>query len=680
MSDSRGDTPGNFPVRESKAARPIDPVQARQGKLAALQAAGEEPFKAGFERSHVVLEVIEKAGDLPAGEQSDLNVRLGGRLMAFRRQGKLVFADLADASGRIQLLAQSNKLGERFDALENLDIGDWIGVWGTVICTRRGELSVSVEGFEILTKDLRPLPEKWHGLKDVEGRYRQRYLDLITNPEAREILHTRSNAIAAIRASLIDQGFLEVETPMLQPVYGGALAKPFVTYHEQLNMQLYLRVAPELYLKRLIIGGVERVFEINRSFRNEGVSVRHNPEFTMLELYQAFADYHTMASILETLVSESALGVHGSYKVPYQGETIDLTPPFRRARMIDLVAEAGVNVDGDLAAECARLGVAHDPKWPWGKLLLELYEKRVERNLFQPVFVLDYPKEVSPLARQHRSDPRFTEHLDMVIAGMEVGVAYSELTDPIDQRRRFEGQIDNRDDEAHVVDEDFLKALEYGMPPTGGLGFGIDRFMMILTDQASIREVILFPALRPEAPAPQEQKDKWRPGESSPPRADHSQIPELLIVGTGRVASALVGLGEAAGFHVRVAAGPEPPNVGEFEGADEVIVTREPQDVEALRPGANTFVAIVSEVHEFAREVLETLMSSPVPYLGLMSHSKRAAGIVERLRRQGADDTSIARVHLPIGMKMGAQTPEEIALSILAEIVSVRRAGGASKG
>lgn len=673
MSDSRGDTPRRPPVESAVAERPVDPIQARLEKLAALQAAGEEPFKVGFERSHMVSEVVKVSGDLSAGEESELDVRLGGRLMAFRRQGKLVFADLADASGKIQLLIQKDKLGEAFDGLENLDIGDWIGVWGNVICTRRGELSVAVQGCAILTKCLRPLPEKWHGLKDVEGRYRQRYLDLIANPEARTILFTRSNTIAAIRASLIAQDFLEVETPMLQPIYGGALARPFVTYHEALNMELYLRVAPELYLKRLIIGGVERVFEINRSFRNEGVSVRHNPEFTMLELYQAFSDYHTMAQILENLVSEAAMRVHGSHKVPYQGEIIDVTPPFRRARMIDLVRESGVDVDGDLVAECARLDVTHDPGWPWGKLLLELYEKKVERHLFQPVFVLDYPKEVSPLARRHRSDPRFTEHLDLVIAGMEVGVAYSELTDPIDQRQRFVAQGDNRDDEAHQVDEDFLKALEYGMPPTGGLGFGIDRFMMILTGQASIREVILFPALRPEAPAKPDQSDKWRPGDTVAPEVDPSQIPELLIVGTGKVASALVGLGEAAGFHVRVAAGPEPPNVGEFEGADEVIVTREPQDVEALRPGTNTYVAIVSEVHEFAREVLETLMSSPVPYLGLMSHKKRAAGIVERLKRQGNDDASIARVHVPIGMKMGAQTPEEIALSILAEIVSVRR-------
>ncbi|MGQ0679611.1 MAG: lysine--tRNA ligase [Actinomycetota bacterium] len=659
-------------------ARPADHLLARRDKLAALEQAGEEAFKVGFDRTHSTAEILQLCAGLAPGEQSELEASVGGRLMGFRRQGKLVFADLADASGRIQLLFQKNRLGERFDALELLDVGDWVGVRGVVLNTKRGEISVAVEGFEILSKALRPLPEKWHGLKDVEGRYRQRYLDLIANPQARDVLLARSNALAAIRSTLMDQGFLEVETPMLQPVYGGALARPFVTYHEQLNMDLYLRVAPELYLKRLIVGGIERVFEINRSFRNEGVSVRHNPEFTMLELYQAFADYHTMAEILEKLVSEAAMRAHGSYKLTFQGEVLDVTPPFRRARMIDLVSEAGVDVAGDLAAECERLGVAHDPRWPWGKLLVELYEKRVERNLIQPVFVLDYPTEVSPLARRHRQDGRFTEHLDMVIAGMEVGVAYSELTDPVDQRRRFEAQLDNQDDESHVLDEDFLKALEHGMPPTGGLGMGIDRLMMLLTDQASIRDVILFPALKPEAT--EERADRWRPGDSDSVDPDPTQIPELLIVGTGKVASALVGLAAAAGFHVRVAAGPQPPKVGEFDGADEVIVTPETDDIEALRPGPNTYVAICSEVHEFAREVLHTLMPAPVPYIGLMSHRKRAAAIVAKLRRMGYSEEAVARVHVPIGLKLGARSPEEIALSILAEMVTVRSNAGRPRG
>ncbi|MEX0789431.1 MAG: amino acid--tRNA ligase-related protein, partial [Actinomycetota bacterium] len=518
-----------------------------------------------------------------------------------------------------------------------------------------------------------------------------------------------------------------------------------------LNMQLFLRVAPELYLKRLVVGGVERVFEINRNFRNEGVSVRHNPEFTMLEAYQAFADYNDMAELLENMVSETAQATCGTMKVPYQGETLDLTPPFRRARLIDLVAETGVDVEGDLVAECARVGVKVDPGWSWGKLLLEIYEKKVERNLMQPTFVMDYPKEVSPLARTHRGDPRFTEHLDLVIAGMEVGVAYSELTDPIDQRRRFESQLDDSDEEAHMIDEDFLKALEYGMPPTGGLGFGIDRFLMVLTDQASIREVILFPALRPEdgvtppagspEPSPQMSKDvaniqaaikalipqiaeavvaavpeigmaaeagtdeyaarraAWaaagrqaadeaarRAAASfSPPRVrdrtaphDPGQIPQLLVVGTGKVAAAVSCLAERSGFHVRVAAGPDAYSVGEFEGADEVIVTPEPQDVEALRPDANTYVAICSEVNEFAEEVLQTLMPTDVPYLGVMLKKGKAAAAFKRLGKMGFDEHKIARVHMPIGLALRSQGPEEVAISILAEIVSIRRGAGAS--
>ena len=713
--------------------RAADHLKARRDKLDSMVAAGEDAFKVMFERTHKIGEIEPLVPDLEAGGESDLTVRIGGRLMAFRRQGKLVFADVADDTGRIQLLAQANRLGERFARLEDLDIGDWIGAWGPVIRTRRGELSVALEGFDILTKGLRPLPEKWHGLKDVEGRYRQRYLDLIANPEARTVMKARSSAIAFMRNWLQDRGFIEVETPMLQPIHGGALAKPFTTYHEALNMQLYLRVAPELYLKRLVVGGVERVFEINRNFRNEGVSVRHNPEFTMLEAYQAFADYNDMAELLENMVSETAQATCGTMKVPYQGDILDLTPPFRRARMIDLVAEAGIDVDGDLAAECARVGVKVDPGWPWGKLLLELYEKKVERTLVQPTFVMDFPKEVSPLARAHRSDPRFTEHLDLEIAGMEVGVAYSELTDPIDQRRRFEAQLDDSDEEAHMIDEDFLKSLEYGMPPTGGLGFGIDRFLMVLTDQASIREVILFPALRPEDGVTQPAAEKPDPASGdtaeianlkaaiqasipeiaeavvaampeigtaaakraaeiaarraadtpSPAKAprtaphDPGRIPQLLVVGTGKVASALAGLAERSGFHVRVAAGPDAYSVGEFEGADEVIVTPEPQDVEALRPDSNTYVAVCSEVNEFAEAVLLTLMPTEVPYLGVMLKKGKAAALFKKLGKLGFDETSITRVHMPIGLSLGSQTPEEIAISILAELVTARRQAAA---
>jgi lysyl-tRNA synthetase class 2 len=478
-----------------------DHEQVRRAKLDALRAAGEEPFKIGFYRTHLAGDLVSRFSELSPESETGEQARVGGRVMVLRRHGKVAFRDLVDATGKIQLFAQAERLGERFEAFCDLDIGDWLGAWGEVVTTKTGELSLLLEGFEILTKSLRPWPEKFHGLKDVELRYRQRYLDLAINPRAREILETRSKIVAEIRRFLTERGFIEVETPMLQPLHGGALARPFVTHHQVLGMDMYLRIAPELYLKRLVVGGLERVFEINRNFRNEGVSFKENPEFTMLELYQAFADYYDMAELLEELTKHVALAVRGSLKIPYQGEELDFESPFRRVALIDLVPEFGVNVEGDLVAECERQGVPHDPKWPWGKLLWELYEKKVEPNLFQPTFVMGVPKEVSALARKHRDDDRFTEHLDLVVAGVELAPAYSELTDPDDQRQRFEAQAALRkagDEEAHVMDEDFLRALEYGMPPTGGLGLGIDRLTMLLTDSPSIREVILFPALRPE--------------------------------------------------------------------------------------------------------------------------------------------------------------------------------------
>lgn len=481
---------------------PDEPAAARLAKLRALQARGESAYRLSFDRTHTTAEIAEQHGDLAPGSETGEKVRVAGRVMTVRRQGKVAFADLQDAAGRLQLFAQADLLGDRLDAFEQLDIGDWVGAWGEVITTRRGQLSVRIEGFELLTKSLRPWPEKYHGLKDVELRYRQRYVDLATNPQAREIFAARSTLIAEMRSWLTGRGFIEVETPMLHPLAGGALAKPFVTHHEVLDMDLFLRIAPELYLKRLLVGGLERIFEINRVFRNEGVSVKYNPEFTMLELYQAFADYHDMADLIEGLIRHVATAVTGSTTVSWQGNELDFGEPFRRARLVDLVREAGADVDGgDLFAECERLGVPYDPSWPKGKALLEIYEKRVEHTLVQPTFVMDFPREVSPLARPHRDDPGFTEHLELVIAGMEIAPAYSELTDPIDQRARFEAQAALRrggDEEAHQVDEDFLRALEHGMPPAGGLGLGVDRLIMLLTGAASIREVIFFPALRPE--------------------------------------------------------------------------------------------------------------------------------------------------------------------------------------
>ncbi|GAC1413251.1 MAG: lysine--tRNA ligase [Actinomycetota bacterium] len=416
---------------------------------------------------------------------------------------------LRDDGSDIQLFCQADRLGEAgYARFADLDLGDWVGAHGEIVKTKKGELSVRVESVELLSKAIRPMPEKWHGLQDVESRYRQRYLDLVVNPDARRIALQRARMVDSIRRFLTDRGFFEVETPMLQVTPGGAIARPFVTHMNALDIDLYMRIAPELYLKRLIVGGLDKVFEINRNFRNEGVSVRHNPEFTMLEAYQAFGDYFTMMDLMEEMIPHVAHEVLGTTELTYQGRPLNLAAPFRRARLSDLVAEAtGETIELDMdprkAADIARAhNVACDPSWGTGKIMLEIYEEHVEHTLHDPTFVMDFPREVSPLARAHRTDPGFTEHFDLIITGVEIGPAYSELTDAVEQRARFEDQAKQKaagDDEAMVLDEDFLKALEYGMPPTGGLGFGIDRFAMILSDVPSIREVILFPLLRPEA-------------------------------------------------------------------------------------------------------------------------------------------------------------------------------------
>ena len=453
-----------------------------------------------FDRTATAGELVARHGALPPGAETGEVHRVAGRIQTLRDQGRVAFADLADWSGQIQLFAQPARLGERFGEFGKLSVGDWVGAWGPVITTRTGQLSVQVDGFELLAPTRRPWPDKRTGLRDIESRHRQRYLDLATNPRARWVAIARSRMVAEIRAWLTARGYIEVETPMLQPIAGGALAKPFVTRHDALGMELYLRIAPELYLKRLLVAGFEAIFEINRNFRNEGISTQHNPEFTMLEAYRAFGDYFDMADLLEALIRHVAGVVTGAEKVPWWEHGIDFGPPFARVRLVDLVSQAGVDVQGDLAAECDRLGVAHDPAWPWGKLLVELYEKLVEHTLIQPTFVMDFPREVSPLARPHRKDPRYTEHLELVIAGMEIAPAYSELNDPDIQRERFQAQASVKTgpaEEAHRLDEDYLTALSYGMPPAGGLGLGIDRLAMILTDSHSIRDVILFPALRP---------------------------------------------------------------------------------------------------------------------------------------------------------------------------------------
>jgi lysyl-tRNA synthetase, class II len=459
-----------------------------------------------FERTATAAELHERYADLPPGTETGDEVSVAGRLMLRRVQGKLAFGTLQDGSGRIQLFAAAAST-PRFDEFCDLSLGDWIGVRGQVMTTRRGELSVQVGEWVVLAEARRPFPDKWHGIADPDTRYRQRYVDLWVTDEARETLRARSTVVATFRRELEARGFVEVETPVLHPLPGGAHAKPFVTHHNALDMELYLRIAPELYLKRLVVGGFEKVFEIGRTFRNEGMGNRWNPEFTMLELYEAYADYTDIMRLTEELVAAAARELHGTTELTYDGRPLDLTPPWRRATMLDLIEEhAGVRVDPRMPVEelrriCEEHGVPVDPDMGPGALVLELYEKTTESELWGPVFVCDYPKEVSPLARDHREVPGLVERFEPIVAGREIGNAFSELTDPDEQRRRFEEQAARRaggDEEAMVVDADYVRALEYGLPPTGGLGIGIDRVVMLLTGATTIRDVILFPTLRPE--------------------------------------------------------------------------------------------------------------------------------------------------------------------------------------
>jgi lysyl-tRNA synthetase class 2 len=433
---------------------------------------------------------------------------VAGRVVAARDQGKIVFLVLRDSTGDLQLFTRVNVLGdEAFSAVKELDLGDWVGATGTVLRTRRGELSIAPTEVTLLSKSLRPLPEKYHGLSDTETRYRQRYVDLIVNPEVRTVFETRFRIISALRRFMDAQGFLEVETPMLHPIPGGATAKPFVTHHNALDMPLYLRIAPELYLKRLLVGGFDRVYEINRSFRNEGISVRHNPEFTMMEAYQAFTNIDGMMDLTEGMVRTAAQEVLGTTVVTYQGATVDLGAPWKRATMIELTsAAAGEEVSfarsvDELRALCATHEIPVDKSWGKGKLITELFERLVERTIEQPTFVTEYPLETSPLARKKPGEPELTERFELIILGREYANAFSELVDPVDQRERFAAQMDAKasgDDEAMGYDEDYLRAMEYGMPPAGGMGIGIDRLVMLLTDSASIRDVLLFPHMRAE--------------------------------------------------------------------------------------------------------------------------------------------------------------------------------------
>ena len=486
-----------------------DAVAVRLAKVAELRRAGLEPYRDSFVRTALAAAIIQAHAGLEAGAETPEIVSVAGRIVAKRDQGKVLFLVVRDGSGEIQLFCRPNVLGdEAYTSACDLDLGDWIGATGTVMRTRRGELSISPTEVLLLSKSVRPLPEKYHGLSDTETRYRQRYVDLIANPEVRGVFETRFAVISAIRAFMAGRDFLEVETPMLQPIPGGATARPFVTHHNALDMDLYLRIAPELYLKRLLVGGFERVFEINRSFRNEGMSPRHNPEFTMLEAYQALGNMETMRELTESLITTVALQVLGTLDLEYQGRPVSLASPWRQAPMAALVSEAAgreLSVHTPLEvlrAECARHEVPIEAEWGPGKLLTELFEKLVEHTLHEPTFVTMYPAETSPLARRNDADPLLTDRFELIITGREFANAFSELIDPADQRGRFEAQAaakDAGDDEAMWVDEDYLRAQEYGMPPAGGLGIGIDRLVMLLTDSASIRDVLLFPHMRPEA-------------------------------------------------------------------------------------------------------------------------------------------------------------------------------------
>jgi lysyl-tRNA synthetase class 2 len=464
----------------------------------------EVPYS--FDRSAEAGPLHERYASLGPGEESEDIVSVAGRIMLMRDQGRLAFATLRDWSGQVQLFALQ-KITAEFEAFTKLSLGDWVGATGKIMRTRKGELSVQVHTWVLLAEARRGFGDKWKGVSDIETRFRQREVDLWANERSREILTMRSRIVSSLRRRLEDAGFVEVETPVLHVIPGGAHAKPFVTHHNALDADLYLRIAPELYLKRLVVGGFEKVFEIARVFRNEGLSPRHNPEFTMLELYQAYADYGDLAVLVEDLVSGLASEICGTTTISYQGRDLDLTPPWRRATMAELVSEAtgeAVSVHtpvDELRRRVAAAGVEPAATWGAGKLLLELYEKTTEPNLWGPVYVMDYPAEVSPLARRHRSDPDLVERFEPVVAGRELGNAFSELVDPDDQRARFEAQASARaggDDEAMVIDEDYLRALEHGLPPTAGLGIGIDRLVMLLADVANIREVIAFPTLRPE--------------------------------------------------------------------------------------------------------------------------------------------------------------------------------------
>jgi len=493
--------PEDLQAKEQTAEELNELLQVRHDKMDKIAAIGIEPFGRNYNFTHHAQTIHDSFAELEGQ-----TVKVAGRLMAVRRQGKASFGHVMDMTGRIQIYFRQDVMGDTaYEHFRLLDIGDIIGVEGVVFRTQKGEISIKANTFEFLAKSLRPLPEKWHGLKDVETRYRQRYLDLIVNSDVRKNFVMRSKIIKAFRQLLDERDFLEVETPMMHPIAGGAAARPFITYHNALDMKLFMRIAPELYLKRLIVGGFEKVYELGRVFRNEGISVKHNPEFTMVELYQAFADYQDIMRLTEEVVAGVAKTVLGTTTIVYQGQQIDLTPPWNRLTMTEAIKKysgadfSEVKTVAEARAIADNLGVKYEQKHGVGGILNNVFEETCEQHLIQPTFIIGHPTEISPLAKRNKVNPDITDRFEAFVFGREIANGFSELNDPIDQQGRFNDQLAQRmagDDEAHMMDEDYINALEYGLPPTGGLGIGIDRLVMFLTDSYSIRDVILFPHMR----------------------------------------------------------------------------------------------------------------------------------------------------------------------------------------
>ena len=487
-----------------------DLIKERRKKVAEMVEKGINPYPNDFKPAHTTTDLMGRFDSSTAEELKDVNENfsLAGRIMFIRNFGKAAFIQIQDRNGRIQAFVQKNVIGEEaFEQFKKFDIGDIVGFEGKPFRTKTGELTVNADFIRLLTKSLRPLPEKWHGLTDIETRYRQRYVDLMINPDVKEVFKKRGRIIQMVREYLTRMDFMEVETPMMQPIPGGATAKPFTTHHNALKMDLYLRIAPELYLKRLVVGGMERVFEINRNFRNEGISVQHNPEFTMLEFYMAYATYNDMMNMTEEMISSIAKEICGTTVIEYQGHKIDLTPPWERLSVKGAIIKYGgidpkILEDRDSTLSHAKkLGIDLKGDEPLGKIVTDIFEAVAEKKLIQPTFITEYPTEISPLSRKSDKDPSVVDRFELMIAGREMANAFSELNDPVDQKDRFLKQVEAKeggDEEAHFMDEDFVRALEYGMPPTAGEGIGIDRLVMLLTDSPSIRDVILFPHMRPE--------------------------------------------------------------------------------------------------------------------------------------------------------------------------------------